>query len=77
MKIYFHTAYTDDPQEFAAIAHGMIGYNEAPLVTSQEQADYWNERQDITPAEAGAACNCSMNDCWDQFDSVVKELEAA
>lgn len=76
MKIYYHTAYTNDPRDFAAISHGMSGYNDVRF-DDQSVADKLNAMQGITPAQASAACTCSMNDDWNRFDLLAEELEAA
>lgn len=70
MKVYYHTAYSNDPSDFAAISHGMIGYNVAPI-TTQEEADKMNAFQGISRDMASVAVGCSMHDNWDQFDELV------
>lgn len=72
-KVYYHTAYSNDPKEFAAVGHGMLGYNPT-LITTQEEANLMNAMQGITSDMASVAIGCSMNDNWDEFDKLVSAM---
>ena len=64
----------DGSDRFIAIEHGETKYSKT-TVYNQEHANVLNERQQITPAQALAAYECSLFNTWENFDKVTKREE--